>query len=513
MIKRILSLLLVVLLLLAGLPAYAATGKVTTTTVTNLYDTYNSTSKAWNELKTAKHRLNGQIVYCLQHKKSVPNSQTYNLTNLMSNYSAKVQKGLLIILENGYPWERGGLSAAQAEYATANAVRFWLSECGDSQFYNQTNLGDFSNAQLRNLAANGLITKKIRVRNASYIPALQFSVELLILARAQTVMPHDMVLSASNIYADRAGDSFVGSTNVTLTNLKGGYTLDRSALPAGSTVNGYTGKDGDTLSISIPASAATANRSYALTLNGMDDRAWSNLRVFNHNSNTDYQRVLTAYLDKTIEIVAVPTGAVLDPDLTAMEERFKQNGLIPLPDTANSDYHIWQEVRLEGGAYVTKTFWAQLRTAFAITPDPRIAYEDDPVRMESGFAVQAGLQTVLTTNYDHPEKLVGVQMAWMFSPESGYGQIPAWSGAFDALEAASGAPGDWNVVWQYAINQWSETGSRLHYTPLWYPDGQYTVLSQAFYAWSPAGQLYWYDAASVDILGDMYDRVTAIQGR
>jgi hypothetical protein len=218
-------------------------------------------------------------------------------------------------------------------------------------------------------------------------------------------------------------------------------------------------------------------------------------------------------LDKTIEIVAVPTGAVLDPDLPSLENHFKLSGLLPLPDTTNSDYHIWQEVRLEGGAYVTKTFWAQLRTAFAIAPDPRIAYEDDPLRMESGFGVQAGLQTVLTTNYDHPEKLVGVQMAWTFSPESGYGQIPEWSGAFDALEAATGAPGDWNVAWRYAVNPWSETESRLHYTPLWYPDGQYTVLSQAFYAWSPAGQLYWYDAASVDILGDMYDRVTAIQGR
>ncbi len=1187
---HILSLLLLLSLLLAAHPAYAATGKITTINMTNLYDAYNSTSKAWNELKTAKHRLNGQIVYCLQHKKSVPNSQTYNLTNLMSYYSAKVQKGLQIILENGYPWANGGLSAAQAEYATANAIRFWLSECGDSQFYNQTNLGSFSDAKLRSLAASGLITKKIRVRKDSYIPALQFSVELLIKARAQTVMQHDVALSAANVNAARSGDSFIGSTSVTVVNLKGGYTLDKSALPSGSMVSGYTGKDGDTLTVSIPTSTATANRSYTLTLTGMDDRAIGNMQVFNHNSNTDYQRVLAvragqdryevvvtrtltvttgnfippqpdlivsaltpgqssytagsgisvtatvknqgtasaggfyvslnsggsqssyvnglavdasttvsfnltapataqtltltatadstnivaesnetnntrstsvaiivpAYpdltvvsvspavpsynagetvtvssvirnqgnaatgtfvvkftpegmssqtqtvtglaagdsqtltwaftaprltatasrsltvqadstnvvsesnennntgtgsvtiiganpdltvtsvtpaapsysagktvtissviknqgnaaagtfvvkstpqgmssqtqtvtglaagasqtltwtfvapmltatasrsltvqadstnvvsesnesnntgtgsvtiigeipdltvtaltvdasvyepgervtitatvknngiiacpasklrlagdgmtaqtkdvsalpaggtqtvsftltapqivgevtynitatadpdkqivesnesnnsrggsfkvsnplpdltvtqirsdkneydegatgtvtvtvknqgaqavsnaklkltlgdffsevrqtgsilaggtaqitfgfvapetlerrtviataivdptneipetnednntltgslmvkpilpdlavtstnaanwyagkeivvtatvvnytsrdvpevavrltlggaryeesvplpgngtnlavfrvtlpttigatdvrfvvdpynaipeqdkgnndLDKTIEIVAVPTGAVLDPDLPAMEERFKQGGLLPLPDTANSDYHIWQEVRLEGGAYVTKTFWAQLRTAFAIAPDPRIAYEDDPTRMESGFGLQAGLQTVLTTNYDRPEKLVGVQMAWTFSPESGYGQIPEWSGTFDALEAATGAPGDWNVIWQYAVNPWSETGNRLHYTPLWFPDGQFTVLSQAFYSWTPAGQLYWYDAASVDILGDMYDRVTAIQGR
>lgn len=1188
--KRVLPILLILCILLAAAPARAATGKVTTDTVTNLYDAYNATSGQWNELITSKHRLTGgYVVYCLQHKKQVPNSQTYNLANLMGNYSAKVQKGLQIILENGYPWERGGLSAAQAEYATANAIRFWLSECGDSQFYNQTNLESFSNTQLRNLAANGLITKKIRVRNTSYIPALQFSVELLIKARAQTLMAHNLTLSADNVSTERSNDNFVGSTTVTVTNLRGGYALNKSALPAGSTVSGYTGGDGDTLVISIPASDSTANKSYPLTLTGLDDRVLANIPVHNHNTNTDYQRVLamhtgvswyeevvtrtltvttgsyitpkpdlivsmltpgqpsyttgsgasttatiinqssaaaggfyvslntggstqTSYvsglaagatttasfsftapataqtltltatadsnnqvaesdeanntrtttlsivapafpdliisaltpgqpsyltgssatatatitnqgnapasvfyvsltgggrtpgfyisglaagasttasfnftapataqtltltatadydnrvvesdennnvrtatvsivaptfpdltvisvspaissynagttvtiysviknqgnadagtfvvkltpegmssqtqtitglaagssqtltwmftaptlaatanrslavladstfavtesnesnnegsgsvtilgekpdltitslapdassykpgervmmtatvknngiitcpagklrlsgdgmttqtkdvaslpagasqvlsfsftapdvngekiyaitatadpdgqiaesnegnnncsgsfkvsnplpdltvtqvrsdkneydegetgtvtvtiknqgaqsvsnaklkltlgdfflqvkqtgsiavggtvqvafaftapetlerrtvtatatidptgeisesdennntltsalairpilpdlaltstnaanwcagkdivvtatvvnyttqdvpsvtvrltlggkryeeaiplsgngvnlavfrvtlptatgptalnftvdpynvlpekdeenntLDKTIEIVSVPIGSVLDPDLLALEENFRQNGLQPLPDASNSDYHIWQEVRLEGEAYVTKTFWAQLRTVFSITPDPRIAYGDDPSRMESGFGVQASLQTSLTTNYDHPEKLVGVQMAWTFSPESDYGQIAEWSGVFDALEACSGSPGGMNTLWQYPVNPWSDTKSRLHYTPLWFPDGQYTILSQAFYAWSPAGQMHWYDTESVDILGDMYDRVTAIQGR
>ena len=104
-------------------------------------------------------------------------------------------------------------------------------------------------------------------------------------------------------------------------------------------------------------------------------------------------------------------------------------------------------------------------------------------------------------------------MAWVYSPEAGYGQYSKWSGVFDALEISAGSSGDKITQWRYAVNPWSESGSRLHYTPLWFPDGQYTVLSQAFYAWSPAGQMYWYDAGSVDILGDMYDRVTAIQGR
>ena len=323
--KRLVAALLLVAITIVPNVAYAATGKVTTINMTNLYNAYNSTKKTWNELKTAKHRLMGSFVaYCLQHKATVPNSQTYNLTDVMDNYSSKVRTGLQIIVENGYPFETGGLSAAQAEYATANAIRFWMTECGDDQFYNMTNLGSFSVSQLRSLAAAGTITKKIQVRDAAYIPALQFSVELLIKARAQVLMEHRVDLSASSISAARSGDAFTGSTTVTTVNLHGGYRLDQSALPSGSTVSGYTGKDGDVLTISIPASASTANRTYTLTLMGRDDRVRSNMQVFCHNTDQSYQRVLCVrtgsdwYVDCCTSTLTITTGdyEAPRPDLT-----------------------------------------------------------------------------------------------------------------------------------------------------------------------------------------------------
>ena len=295
--KRILAILLVLMILLAASPAYAATGKVTTKTTTNLFDAYNATTKAWNELKTAQHRLSSKYVaYCLQHKKTVPNSETYNLNDLYDNYSDKVKKGLQIILTNGYPWETGGLTAAQAEYATANAVRFWLSECGDSEFYNQTNLGSFTDAQLRTQAAAGTISKKIRVRDASYIPALQFAVELLIKARAQEDLVHDVGLSAQSVSAPRSGSIFTATTTITVTNLHGGYTIDSSTLPAGSTITGYTGAQTETITISIPASTANANRTYTLTVTGKDDRCRANIAAIAHNSNVSYQRVMSIHV-------------------------------------------------------------------------------------------------------------------------------------------------------------------------------------------------------------------------
>jgi len=1303
--KRFLRIMAVVLMIALLLPnvAFAATGKVSTTNVTNLYDAYNSTKKTWNELKTAKHRLSSSFpAYCLQHKATVPKNDSYNLTDVLDNYSKKVRTGLEIIVTHGYPFNKNGLSTVQAEYATANAIRFWLSECGDSQFYAMTNLGSFSNSQLRSLAAAGTITKKIRVRDESYIPALQFSIELLILARAQVLMEHAVEVNPTFLDLENSGGTFSGETIVTTVNLNGGYKIDQSELPAGSTITGYTGKDGDVLTISIPASEETANKDYTLWFTGYDDRVRGNVQAFNHNTDQSYQRILcvrsgaswyeecalsaltivtgpyespkpdltitsltpdsssyetgetmsvtatiknqgtaassacsislsgsgittqtkslpalavggtttvtftptapttaqtltltafadcysaieesdesnntasttisveapkypdltitsltpglstyqtgttmsitatvknqgeaasgacyislsgsgittlakslpalavgasttvtftptapstaqtltltafadaysavtesnesnntrsttvsvvaptypdltitaltpgsstyetgetmrftatvknqgkasagassislsgggistyvqtvpalaagasttisftptapsteqplsvTAFVDcndvveesnesnnkasasveivappapdlvvtsvyssqytysagdaiticaiienqgnadagtfiarftpeglseqtrtaygitagerviiqwtftaptlsqtenrsmtvmadstqiidesnennntgsttitilgekpdlavksvtasaqqyspgdtvtitvrvtnegkvscpastlrlsgegmttqnksipqlapgsstdvsfqftapyiegektyaiqahadpndqiaeanennntgsgsftvynplpdltvshiipnkteyasgesgtivvtvknqgeaaveettlklnigyfwertvqigpipvggttqtqfnftnsayeeyqtvnitatidpednisesnennntlsttigvkpklpdvgiigsnatnwyagmdvvvtatiqnyadedypsvavrlnlgsrqyeesivlpangsnlavfrvtlpnapgtatldftvdpynvleeenegnngyaRTIQIVEVPEGVVFDPDAAELENRYKSNGVPSVPSTSDSDYHTWQEVRLEGGSYVTKAYWAQLNTALTVQPDPRIAYVDAPRQMESGFGVEVKLTTQISTNYDHPEKLVGAQMAWVYAPETGYGQISQWAGVFDALETYSGSPGNATAHWQLKVNPWSESSSRLHYTPLWFPDGVYTLLNQSFYAWTPAGHLYKFDIGSVDILGDMYDRVTAIQGR
>ncbi len=216
-------------------------------------------------------------------------------------------------------------------------------------------------------------------------------------------------------------------------------------------------------------------------------------------------------LTKSIQVKDVPDSIVADPDDTAMEQRYKAYGLSILSVPSSSNNHTWQEVRLENGSYVTKSFYTQLTTAFTILPDERIAYADKPRQMESGFGFNVQCTTTLTTNYDYPEKLVGTQMVWVRCPESAYGQLSAWQNVRDSLEVKTGEAGDMAITWQHAINPYSTTGSRLHYTPLWYPDGSYIAWSQAFYAWSPIGQLYEYKTDAMTIEGDMYDRITTIK--
>lgn len=167
-ISVIVGVIVLATLVLFAAPALAAVNVGSRNTTHFLQ--YNGGS-GWSDLKTPEHYIAGtspeQIAYCLQHRNDSPSNSPYSETDILSSYSSRVQTGLRIIFENGYPYATGGLTAAKARYATANAVRFWLSENGDSGQYNFTNLGSYSDSQLRSAAASGTIGSKIRAKSGN----------------------------------------------------------------------------------------------------------------------------------------------------------------------------------------------------------------------------------------------------------------------------------------------------------------------------------------------------------
>ena len=150
--KRFIALLLCVLLTICALPltalaAYAPVGTEDEPSSVRLYEYYSSAG-AWEALKTPHHwnTQTGEIAYCLEHKNGTPRGDTYSSFDPTEAYPYAVYQGIYSILTFGYPaGGTGGLSAEQARYATANAIRFWLSESQevygmDFQQYNFTNL-------------------------------------------------------------------------------------------------------------------------------------------------------------------------------------------------------------------------------------------------------------------------------------------------------------------------------------------------------------------------------------
>ncbi len=220
---------------------------------------------------------------------------------------------------------------------------------------------------------------------------------------------------------------------------------------------------------------------------------------YNENNNTMMRLATVTQLHTPQQIDALDSG---------LEATFLNNNKVlkDVPDAPDSTTHIWQEYRYESGDYVLHTYTAALSVSFTVKPDSRVADGDT---VQSGFGVEQTAGAVLTTNYDHPEKLVGVQDLWLTYPETGYGMdVGGYTGYYEQM--ISDVLGGLSNTWSYPINPYSVANMPLHYIPLWYPDGEYTVLCTAFGAWSPNGQMFADLPDSVTVSGNMYDRVTAV---
>ena len=268
--KRLMALLMCLLTVIGLIPgaAFAAQSTVTIESQTNSAFDYLEYYKdgAWKDLNTPRHWIEqtGEVVYCVEHAAGNPHGDTYTAASPSSVFSASTLSGLNSILMYGYPNNRpSGFTDDEARQATANAIRFWLSEQGEAESYSFTNRRTNPDA--------------IRAKSG-YEHVLEYADELLAKARARQELPHSIDFSTSTVQLTANGSGFSGQTSVRLTNINSGYTLDTSALPAGASVSGYTGSRSETLTITVPASAA--GQSFSISAEGKDTRSVDNITAY-----------------------------------------------------------------------------------------------------------------------------------------------------------------------------------------------------------------------------------------
>ena len=220
--KRFIALLLCVLLTICALPltalaAYAPVGTEDEPSSVRLYEYYNSEGN-WVSLSTPHHwnTQTGEIAYCLEHKNGTPRGDTYSSFDPTDAYPYAVYQGIYSILTFGYPaGGTGGLSAEQARYATANAIRFWLSE--SQEVYGM----DFQQYNFTNLTRSNQYTRP-KSGNSTAAAMWAYSMDLLNKARNGTTLQHSIQVNPSTINMTQQGSYFVGQTRVSLTNCNGG---------------------------------------------------------------------------------------------------------------------------------------------------------------------------------------------------------------------------------------------------------------------------------------------------
>ena len=130
------------------------------------------------------------------------------------------------------------------------------------------------------------------------------------------------------------------------------------------------------------------------------------------------------------------------------------------------------------------SYSATLHLEVTLEPDDRCQTDYESRQygtvMPSGYGVQLTVKEYImySENADSSD-VVGVQSVVAAFPEFGYESYSR------LLENTSGR------IWQFTPNIYSYYRSRIHFTPLWYPDDTYyPVAVYAFDAWTPGGQLY-----------------------
>lgn len=229
------------------------------------YLEYYSSGK-WKDLNTPRHWIEstGQVCYCIEHSEGNPHGASYTATAPSQVFSANTLAALQTILMYGYPCNvPDGFTEDEARQATANAIRFWLSENGEPGSYSFTN---------RKAHPTYIRAKK------GYEHVLTWADELLQMARDKKTLSHNIEFTPSALTLTKSGDKFTGQTTVKLTNINSGYTLDTSALPAGVTVTGYSGTKDEVLTITAPSSAA--GKTFNLSAAGKDTRALQNITAY-----------------------------------------------------------------------------------------------------------------------------------------------------------------------------------------------------------------------------------------
>ncbi len=307
-ILKLLALSLCLITLFSFIPAQTASADsgdtVTIESQTNSafdYLEYYSNGK-WKDLNTPKHWIEstGQVCYCIEHTDGNPHSDTYSPAAPSSVFGANTLAGLQTILMYGYPCNTpDGFTEDEARQATANAIRFWLSENGEPGSYSFTN---------RKTHPDAIRAKK------GYEHVLTWADELLQMARDKKKLSHSIEFTPSALTLTKSGSNFTGKTTVKLTNINSGYTLDTSALPSGVTVTGYTGTKGEQLTITAPAS--TAGKTFTITATGKDTRSLDNITAY-VPSNSSLQKIFLCAT--TAQVVATASFGVNTPALGALK--------------------------------------------------------------------------------------------------------------------------------------------------------------------------------------------------
>ena len=165
-------------------------------------------------------------------------------------------------------------------------------------------------------------------------------------------------------------------------------------------------------------------------------------------------------------------------------------------DGCTTDHGSW----VDEGEWVDEGWWefdlehysASMSASVELSPDdknPTVAGST----IKSGYGVNITVNTTTTTN--QATAVTGSQTAVSYFPEFYYRTY--WR----LLERTTSGM---EAEYQFKSNEYSTYGRRTHFSPIWMPDGSYTVYTYVMDSWTPDGMLSANLTDSVQISGNLW---------
>ncbi len=193
------------------------------------------------------------------------------------------------------------------------------------------------------------------------------------------------------------------------------------------------------------------------------------------------------------------------PD-TRYEEKAPTGFTVPTSPSAKSGSAKWTVYEYENGEFVKKTY------AIAIKNDMKNAIEPatgstatksgSNWTMKSGYGIDLKSCSVMVSvdGYSSPDYTNSYTL-----PQYAYALLPEYNYTFASGKAVTLGK---TTIDNYGYYVFPEDGTygKVHFTPLWYPDGSYTVKVVQTDCWTPAGMISAYLITNpITISGNTYD--------
>ena len=165
-------------------------------------------------------------------------------------------------------------------------------------------------------------------------------------------------------------------------------------------------------------------------------------------------------------------------------------------------YWVWHSTGDDDGYWVDEGWYDFFRDNYSASMTATTRNEPDEKvptaagnTMKSGYGVSNTVTATVSTSAPMSHYTYG-QTAVSYFPELNY--TTYWR-LLDRLSSGKTAR------FQFAENIYSTYKQRVHFSPVWFPDGSYTVNTHVMDIWTPAGMLCANLTDSVTISGSLYD--------